>query len=374
MNDELSVIVGGNRLFGWTSIRVSRSIERMPSDFEIEMTEIYPDQAAKFVVIPGDACKVLLGDDVVLTGYVDSYNPRLSAGGHSIRVAGRSRCSDLVDASAEWANRQFSNQSAASIASALAFNFGIAVNSVPEGQEIVPQINMPWGETSYAVIEEVCRYRGLLAYDDVDGNLVLARAASIRSSSGLEEGVNVQEASIEFRVDQRFSSYVVHSTSLDVYADAALYDVPDGQASDPGITRHRVLHIVNEAGSTGFDQNQQRAEWEYRRRAGRSSQLHVITDGWRDQDGVLWSPNTLVALNLPSMSIVDKSWLIADVTYLRDEQRGTCCELRIMPSEAFVLPPPRLPGFADVRKAMAGTPLGLDVQNSDAAATSPTGN
>jgi prophage tail gpP-like protein len=53
MIDDLTLIVGGRQISGWTSVRVTRGIERCPSDFEVEMTELYPDEASAFVIQPG---------------------------------------------------------------------------------------------------------------------------------------------------------------------------------------------------------------------------------------------------------------------------------------------------------------------------------
>ncbi|WP_422449499.1 phage baseplate assembly protein, partial [Thermoanaerobacterium sp. DL9XJH110] len=40
--EELILTVGGRELSGWTEVRVTRGIERCPSDFQIGMTERFP--------------------------------------------------------------------------------------------------------------------------------------------------------------------------------------------------------------------------------------------------------------------------------------------------------------------------------------------
>lgn len=358
--DDLTLIVNGKMLSGWEEIRVTRSIERFPSDFEIEMTEVYPGEPDLFPVVPGDSCQVLLGNDVVLTGFVDGFRPSLSPGNHTIRIYGRSKCSDLVDASAEWPNGQIVGSTALQIAQKLAFNFGIAVSGIPEDQTPIPQYNLNPGEDSYSIIERVCRYRGLMAYDLPDGSLRLARAATIKSSSAIVEGKNVQACSADYRLDGRFSEYVVMSPSIVLLQDIGDLGFLSVTVKDPGVRRHRRRFITSESATISLEIAQRRADWEYRRRAGRSAILHVTVDSWRDSNGMLWEPNTLVELSLPSMKVVGKTWLIADVTYKRDLSTGTTCELRIMPPEAFTVQPPDLPSFLDIRKALAGTPVAED--------------
>ncbi|WP_410819059.1 phage baseplate assembly protein, partial [Paraburkholderia sp.] len=52
-NDDLTLVAGGRQLSGWTRVRVSRGVERCPSDFQIEMTEKYPGDAFDITVQPG---------------------------------------------------------------------------------------------------------------------------------------------------------------------------------------------------------------------------------------------------------------------------------------------------------------------------------
>lgn len=360
---DLSLVVAGLQLSGWEDIRVTRSIERFPSDFEISMTERFPGELKPFVVVPGDSCQVKLGDDLVLTGYVDGYKVQQAPGsGTMIRIVGRSKCSDLVDASAEWPGAQIAGSTALEIAKKLAFNFGIAVDGGAEDDTLIPLYNLIYGETSYDIIERVCRFRALLAYDMPDGSLRLSRAASIKSSSGLREGVNIQAFSIDYRIDGRFSEYIVVTQSVDTFSDVGSTGYLNASIKDLGVTRWRRKYIVSEAEGSDLKMAYRRADWEYRRRAGRSAQLHVVTDSWRDSNGLLWEPNTLVTLDIPSAKLFNKAWLIADVTYKMDGQSGTTCELLIMPPEAFAIQPASQPDFLDIRKAMQGTPLGDDAQ------------
>jgi len=83
MNDDLTLKVNGLNISGRESIRVSRSIERCPSDFEIGMTERYTGDLREVLLKPGDACQVKLGNDLVITGYIDRVTS-IAAGHHSV--------------------------------------------------------------------------------------------------------------------------------------------------------------------------------------------------------------------------------------------------------------------------------------------------
>jgi prophage tail gpP-like protein len=86
----------------------------------------------------------------------------------------------------------------------------------------------------------------------------------------------------------------------------------------------------------------QRAVWEVAQRLGRSQQVRVTVDRCRDQAGVLYAPNTVVDVSLPTLKLGPVgspdvgvvTWTIGEVTYSRDES-GTTCDLTISPPQTF---------------------------------------
>lgn len=233
----------------WTSLRVTAGIERMPRDFELEMTELSPDPD-EMLVKPGDPCTLLLAGKRVLTGFVDTVAPGLNASGHSIRVTGRGKCSDLIDCSAQWPNGQIANANAFSIASKLADVYGINVGTAVDQAKlpIIPQFNLMLGETAYEIIERVSRYSALLVREDSSGALQLSRVGTEAMSSGLEEGINVEAASAEFSMHDRYSEIVVVMTSTQNLDDLNAVNTPPFVAFDPNVTRHRQRIVIAEAG------------------------------------------------------------------------------------------------------------------------------
>lgn len=349
MSDDLTLTVGGQAISGWTDIRVTRGIERLPSDFQIGLTELFPGELDKVIIAPGAACTVHLGQDLVITGYVDRFIPSFGDDRHSITVVGRSKCCDLVDCAAEWPGGQINGANALGIAQKLAQPYGITVTSKVPGLPAIPQFNLMLGESAFEVIERISRYSALLAYDMPDGNLVLAQVGTDKAASGAAEGTNVQEASVEFSMDQRYSNYKAFIQSVDTFTDLGntgneLSDVPD-----PNCPRHRALILIAEAGGGGNDVAKKRALWECARRAGRSRMVRVTVDSWRDSAGKLWQPNTLAPVNLPTLKLKDGAMCIGEVTYSKSDERGTTAELMLMPPDAFKPEPILLqPTFGDI--------------------------
>lgn len=343
-SNDVVLIVGHHRMTGWDSVRITRGIERCPNDFELSMTA-RQEQGEDFTTVtvrPGDTMRLFVGNDLVITGYVDRYRPSITPTSHSITVSGRGRCQDLVDCSAIYEQGAFLNMTLPQIAKALAGYFGLTVSHPADLNEVLPSAPLNYGETPMQIIDRIAKYEKVLVYEDPQGNLVLAHTYLGRMNSGIAEGVNVQEASCEYTMDQRFSDYYGFYQPIDVFGDvpghfAAMQVMPPEK--DVGVPRKRPLVLVAENGDALQRVLKARMVWECNRRRGRSSMLRVTVDSWRDSKGHLWEPNYSVPLSLPSLHIESADWLIGEVTYLVDNTGGTRAELTIMPPEAYSVVP-----------------------------------
>lgn len=360
-DDTLTIQIGTRRFGGWQSVRVSRGIERMPSDFELQVTERSPNGGI-VAVMPGDPCIVRIGNDVVVTGYLDRYNASIAPGEHQISLVGRSKCEDLVDCAAVYDGAQITAGSVLQLAQDLAKPYSITASGVAGPP--IPQFNLNLGETAWEIIDRVSRFGQLLAYDDTDGNLVLAQLGKESHSSGFEQGVNVQAAGIGYGMDQRYSEYVAAAMSFDRLSDVGQGGNLKGIVKDEGMKRFRRRVIISEQPYNGQSLAEARARWECHRRYGRSQAVTLTTDTWRDVAGMLWQPNTLASVHIPALKIVRQRWIISEVSYQRDGRSGTTATVTLMPPEAFTPEPTVLNPFrADVDRE-------LDRANKGSGATS----
>lgn len=360
MNDDLTLTVtpalGGQStsLTGWTSVRVTRGVDRCPSDFDIEATDRNPLDPSVLQVFPGDQCQVYLGADLVLTGYVDRVIPSFAENRHSLRIMGRSKCEDLVDCSACFNTWQISATDPVSLAQKLCSPFGIKVTTPGPLEYIeIPLFGVIMTETPMEIIERIARYAGLLAFDGRDGNLILTRAGAYSMASGFAQGQNVQEATTAFTMDQRYSDVRVLFQSVEFLdqmptseqtSDLIQNDTA-AEAKDPGVLRYRPMALVAEQADLNFKVAQQRAAWEVSRRWGRSQQARVTCDSWRDATGQLWEVNALANVDIPALKLNGQTWAISEVSFIRDA-RGRRADVTMMPKEAFAVEPIILAPFA----------------------------
>lgn len=361
MEEAIKLRLNNVELSGWTRLRVTQGIERCPSDFELEMTELFPGQAQDIIVSPGDECVLLLNDASVITGFVDRVVPSISADGHEIRVTGRGRCQDLVDCAAVWPNYQMSNVTAYSMAQQLAAKYAVNVKCDVENLLVIPQINILPGESTFDIVERTARYSALLVYEGADGSLVLARSGTEAMTSGVQEGINLEAATVERSMDRRFSEIVVMLTGTNNVQDLRSINDPHFIAKDPNVPRFRRRVVIAECGELGWEVGKKRGLWEVARRRGRAETVHLTVDNWHDVAGNLWEPNRLIDVLIPSLKVsgdqagtVPVRYLIAEVTFTLDES-GTHANLTLMPPEAFEPEPILLyPQYGD----LAGTVFG----------------
>lgn len=335
--DDLTIIVAGGAVSGWEEIEVKLNLESFPNSFSIALSSPSGAIPAK----AGDPCAILLGDDLVITGYVDRDANEGSAGSHVLQLVGRGKTCDLVDCSAEWPSGQLVNGTALDIATKLALPYSIGVE-LGDGADPGPPIPAPWalnfGETGAEIIQRVAQNASLLAYEDSSGKLILGRVGSDVASSGIVYGQNVQAWSVENSMDGRYSAIVCCAHSMDAYTDFAGSEFFDTEP-DPNVPRHRQLDIVLE--SVALDPQEftiRKAKWEIARRGGRGTMVTATVDSWRDSAGRLWAPNTMVPVVLPGLRGFD-TLCISQVTFRKSSEGGTTADIVAMPPFAFTPAP-----------------------------------
>ena len=223
-----------------------------------------------------------------------------------------------------------------------AYGIDVVLGSGASAGPKVPQWALEYTETPAAIIQRLAQNAGLIAYESSTGQLMLANVGTARASTGVLQGPdgNVEASTATYSTNERFSEVVCcwlgTATLTDIPGKDFFYTEPD-----PNVRRHRRLDIVLAA--YGGDELPQdftirRARWEVARRLGRSTVVQVTVDSWRDGDGKLWTPNTLVPVSLPNARFTGPL-LLASVTYRRDAKTGTHADLTLMPKEAFAIEP-----------------------------------
>lgn len=333
---EITLTIGSRIFGGWEAMEVRRSIETVAGTFNLTVSERYPGQQKVLAINPGDACRVSLDGDTVITGWIDEVRPSYTDSDHSFSISGRDKTGDLVDCSAVNEPGQWRGQKLERIAQALARPFGITVQTETGTGAPFKSFSIDQGETVFEAIERLCRMRAVLPTSSPQGNLVLTRAGSGRAATRLVKGDNILAASGSFSHLDRFQSYQVKAQQPgNDLVDAETIAQVRGEAIDRAVRRHRPMLLLAEQAGDASDAKD-RAVWEANVRAARARRANVTVQGWREvPGGRLWTPNRLVEIADDWLS-VHQEMLITTVEYRISEQ-GTTTRLELMPPGAFDL-------------------------------------
>jgi prophage tail gpP-like protein len=338
--DLLTIKTAEKVMGGWLDASVTRGVERLPSGFSCALTELYPGQAAKVVVAPFSKCEVYLGADKILTGFIDLFEPSYDADVHQVIIQGRSKTEDLVDCSIDvdaitagfstWELRAATIGDAARRVCA-PYDIEVVLPDDDPKLDKRPFILAP-GMTCFQLIEEMARTVEMLVWDDADGRLVISRVGTKRAGSPLVEGVNIAAASARLSGDQRYSTImVVAQAPLDEGGGPHIGFKKT--AIDKAVPRKRLLMLISDMPGPDGKWAQQRADWENARRFGRSYEVRIEVIGWRDGDGKLWTPNTLVNVKSANLKS-DADMIVVEATW-RASAGGNTTVLTLMPPQGL---------------------------------------
>ncbi len=330
MIDPVTLQIGSQRHQGWQEVRIRLSLEQIADSFELTLTERWSEAGPVRPVTPGEACTVSVGDDLVVTGYLDEVLPDYDAESHTIVARGRSQAADLIDCSGT--DKRFDGQTLVQIATALAAPYGIEVIDTVNATKPFRAFALEDGQPIAEALERAAQIRGARIVSDAQGRLVIVHAVQREIRTPLALGVNIRKGSGVFSDRDRFNEYIVEGqTPGDDNWNGEQAASPRGSAMDPRVRKPRTTLIVCDTPADGAD-CAARAELEARMRWAKGRGVTYTVGGWRHEQGV-WRPGDLVPVRDAYLGL-DELLLISDVQLIEDDQ-GRRAELRVAPPAAF---------------------------------------
>lgn len=317
--NEVFLYVNGQEYSGWKGVDIERSIEAVAGSFSLSIAEM-----SNFEIKEGDTVEVKIGSDTVNSGYVDDISEDISDGSHTLTVVGRDKTADLVDCSiktGEWKNVKFED-----VAKEICNLFSIEIKKDTDTGDKFPSVKAQPGETAFELLDRHARQRGLLLSSTRDGKLLITTTGKDSTGITLKEGVNIKSASITRSTKERYQKYIVLSSEENVGVS--------GVAQDDSIKRFRQIVMMSE-NEGNASVCKKRASWEAITRAARGVSLSVEVQGWRDSNDNIWTENTMVNIDIPSLKI-SEIMLISSVNYIKDEN-GTITRMTIKRKDAYTL-------------------------------------
>jgi prophage tail gpP-like protein len=350
-SNAVRLVIAGKEFGGWKSVAIQAGIERQVRDFDLTITKEWPDVSdLPSRVRPGDACELWIGEDKVLTGYVDATPISYDGTSNSVGVRGRSKTGDLVDCAAINKPGQWRGAKIERIASDLAKPYGIeVVTQVDTGATLTHAIEQ--GETAFESIDRMLKVRQELATDDELGRLVFIGVGTAGpATTALELGQNILrcEAPLDFK--DVFTEYTVKGQrpgSDDEFGDTVAGET--ATITDDTLKRRRVL-MIKQGGHSTTSSAADRVRYERAHRKAMALASTYTVNGWRQADGTLWKHNMLVRVRDPVVGF-DDELVIAEIQYQLSDA-GMLCVLKVGPKDGYVNKP--LKGKKDKGKGGSG--------------------
>ncbi len=336
---DVVLVVGGQRFSGWKEITLIRSMEKGEFEFDLVVSNRWKDSSTRGIK-EGDAIKLYLGNELLVSGFVDARDPQYDAENHSLLITGRSVVGDLVDCSTT--GKQFKNQTLLQIAEALCKPFGINVVVAEDVDVGAPfkERAIDEGQPIWEFLEQAARVRALRLMSTPEGNLLITQASEERAAESLELGRNIRRASAHFSLRSRYSHYIVLSNQeRGESLQASDIAHPRAEVIDTAVKRirYRPLVIVNDD-PANLNDCRIRADWQRNTHYGRGNSIVYTVGGWQEiPGGKSWRPNTRVYVD-DSYAEIKQDMQIVEVR-LKLTKQGRYSELKVMPPEALALLP-----------------------------------
>lgn len=355
---EVSLEVGGRRLFGWKRISIERDLGALCGRFSLGILDSWGGLGQSWFIQPFAECKVYIDRDLVLTGYVDNISVSETSSGTDITVSGRDITSDLVDCSLIAKAYELQNVNLSQLVRKLILTgqFRIGYSEEISPGKAFERIDLSPGTRYASILEDYARYRGLFFYTDGEGTLTLAKPGSKKAKCALIFGQNIKSYQVQFDTQQRYSDYRVLAQAQGLAEfGGSLANQIQGRAQDRGVPRFRPFGFVAGMSATASD-SQKRAEWEATVRAGKMTTVSVDVAGWRqgvEKTAPLWEINSLVYVELPKVGLGGE-FLISSVRFSIDSGGGTVTTIGLESPDAYTAEPlkdPQLEKYLDFNSA-----------------------
>jgi len=290
--ETLALEVGGNSLTGWSEVEIDYGVEDTArvarlviSDFDGGLT-IRPDMPAT----------IKASGDLIITGFVRDVEPEHDEESHKVVVTVVSKAVDLVETSIDHPTGYVSKKDVGEIGKAFDTE-GVGVE-VDEDFPVEPASFVNSGDSWFYHMEPLTRSHGAFIYDTPEGKVRIALKPRGRHAGSLSigDGGNIIAANAKLTGKARYSEVIVRGQASRGQGSAALQI--EARAKDGSVGRSRKRIVVHESETTA-GKLKRRAKREMDRAAGSSREANITVSGWRDENGRIFEPHFLIAVDDP---------------------------------------------------------------------------
>lgn len=313
MSSPISLRINGEIFSDWLSSRFSFSLDNGASSFEFQTSARWASSffsgTSAWQIPAQSPVEILIDGQLVLTGYVDSDAPNASAQDHVVSIGGRSKSGDLVDCSVVHDSYAWTGKTPAQIAEEICRPFGVDVANETD-LDVIPRFQTDSGTSAWDVIRQVAEKSGSLVVPVPSGGIAFQNTSSTSLPFELScpQGIDVQN---DFT--GRFSDWIVNAQAHGYDGEGIASAQISAGVRDTAVKRYRPKLVTAEGGNDGLTALQI-AEWRKARSVGESLSARVTMPDYKDPNGNIWWPNTLIRVSADRMDL-RREMIVSGVDY-----------------------------------------------------------
>ena len=362
MNDnEVSLNINGDIFKYWKSVSITSELNTVAPAFSVNAlskSSLMIDRLKS-----GRPVTVKIGEDTVLTGYIEQTPVSYSATSANVGIAGRSKTCDLIDCTVmvddpnvfyekpDTSNSNYVScpQNAATEYKNVALETIIAQLIMPYGIKLVNEtkpltkkrnFSAKHEDTVLKALQNLTSTENLLFYGNEKGDLVVTEKGKLTADDALVLGQNILTGDASFDASKIYKYYRAVGQDKGVTGKTGhAASSHNYTAVDDNVSRTRILtKKVQGAADTAKCKVTAEGDRDYNR-----DQYFKITykvQGWRQSTGKLWKINSLVDIKDDFLGIDtqrSQKFLITRVVFNLTENEGMTTTLDVIPPNGWRL-------------------------------------
>lgn len=345
---SITLEVNGQQYTQFKSASVQLRLDALTNTFGFEATS---EDGNPLPFRGGEACKINVDGELILTGVIEIVSVSYSSTSHNISISGRDKTGDLLDSTLDAISDLIApitlKQIIERVISQLGLDIEVLDNVNPEPFNAAEDIISPEpGENAFEFIEKYSRKRQVLLTSNGDGNIVITQSSSDFIESRIRMQIdsnanNVLSASVSYDQTGRYNVYKFASSLNPIAINAAgvvdnesIVD-QQGQEIDSEIRKGRQLILISENPYSN-DQNNDRAIWEANIRKSRGRVYSAAVDGFRNEEADLWQLNKLVSV-IDEFAGINARMLSNTIDFNFDLNSGSTTTIGFVEENAYKL-------------------------------------
>ncbi|MFZ6687501.1 phage baseplate assembly protein [Undibacterium sp. SXout11W] len=341
-NEAVSLLIGGLAHQQWEAYEIDSDL-LIPAD-AWHCTIAGVNNVLPPNVVAGAQVTVKVGNDLVLTGRIDTITQTIRKGSRQFQLSGRDMAAQLVDCSAPIFVRKMATLK--EIITSIVRPLGISKIRLQTtaSTSIREKISVEPGDTAWEVLRNAAEAEGLWPWFDPDGTLVVGgpdySTPPVAVLYAHAEGSNIESISRTDNVAERYSSITVLGQTHATAADGGKHNLK-GVATDTGITWSRPKIVIDHETDTSLLCQERAAKLMGDSRL-KGFELKITIAGHRIKvpgetgDGKLWQPGQRVRVASDLMGI-DAVYFVMGRKLLRSRGYGTTTELTLKEDGVWIV-------------------------------------